>query len=85
MHSTAQARGRALSIVAATSFRRGETKNRPQSFASRKKTVSHRLVERERVWYSPWAGSDPARGRSLSDESLKILFEIHGMSKATDA
>src|SRR5206468_1973145 len=35
--------------VAATSFGRGETKNRSQSFSTRKKTVTHRLVERGRL------------------------------------
>ena len=38
--------GECVIDVAATSFRRGQTKNRSQSLASGKKTVSHRLVER---------------------------------------
>ena len=38
--------GKGVINVAATSFSRGETQNRSQSFASGKKTVSHRLVER---------------------------------------
>ena len=38
--------GKCVVDVAATSLRCGETQNRSQSFTSRKKTVSHRLVER---------------------------------------
>src|SRR5947207_6153815 len=62
--------------IAATSFGGGETKDRPQSFASGKKTVPHRLVERDR--FGARFGQIPIK-RAI-DHFLpgpKILFEIH--------
>ena len=62
--------------VAATGFGGGETKDRPQSLASGKKTVSHRLVERDRFSACFW--QIPIQ-RAI-DHFLpgpKILFEIH--------
>ena len=70
--------GECVVDVAATSFSRGETEDRPQSFASGKKTVPHRLMQRGRF---------RARFRQIPIKravdpflaSPKILFEIHGM------
>jgi len=69
--------GKRVVDVAATGFSRGQTKDRPQSLASGKKTVPHGLVERDRF---------RARFRQIPikravDHFLpgpKILFEIHG-------
>jgi hypothetical protein len=69
--------GKRVVDVAATSFSCGETKDRPQSFASGKKTVPHRLMERDRF---------RTRFRQIPIERAvdhflpgsKILFEIHG-------
>jgi len=70
--------------VAATGFSRGEAKDRPQSFASGKKTVPHRLVERDR--FCARFGQIPIK--SAIDHFLagpKILFEIHRTERMLNA
>ena len=73
--------GKGVIDVAATGFSRGEAKDRSQSFASGKKTVPHRLVER--------AGFVVAFGKIAIKRAVdhflagpKILFEIHGAKVA---
>src|SRR5947208_9016296 len=63
--------------VAATGFGGGETKDRPQSLASGKQTVSHRLVERDRFRACFWQISIQRAVDHFLPGS-KILFEIHG-------
>src|SRR4029453_13601744 len=101
MHSTAQARGSALSMLPrqasaaarqrtgrnrlppaktpyALTFSRGEKEDPPQLFAPGKKTVPHRLMQRDRF---------RARFRQIPIKravdpflaSPKIPFEIHAM------
>ena len=64
--------------VAATSFSRGEAKNRSQSLASGKKTVPHRLVERS-GFRTRFRQITIKRAVDLFLAGPKILFEIHGM------
>jgi hypothetical protein len=63
--------------VATTSFSRGKTKDRPQSFASGKKTVPHRLVERDR-FRTRFRQIPIKRAVDHFLPGSKILFEIHG-------
>jgi hypothetical protein len=63
--------------VAATSFSRGETKNRSQSFTSGKKTVPHRLVERGR-FRTRFGQIAIQCAVDLFLAGPEIFFEIHG-------
>jgi len=69
---------------AATSFRRGQTKNRSQSLTSGKKTVSHRLVERG-GFRTRFRQVAVQRAVDLFLTGPKIFFEVHGMIMAADA
>jgi len=62
--------------VAATSFGRGETKNRSQSFPTSEKTVTHRLVKCYRFRIRPGQIS-VQRSVDLFLASGEIRFEVH--------
>src|SRR6266550_1542281 len=66
--------------VAPTSFSRGETQNRSQSFASGKKTVSHRLVERSGFGLC-FRQITIQRAVDLFLAGPEIFFEIHRMER----
>ena len=78
MHSTAQARGSALSMLPRQASARGETQNRSQSFTSGEKTVPHRLVERS-GFRTRFGQIAIQRAVDLFLASLVDIFEIHGM------
>src|SRR4029077_16929535 len=63
--------------VAATSFSRGETKNRSQSFSACKKTVTHRSVKRGRLRIGLRQISIQS-AVNLSLARSEISFQIHG-------
>jgi hypothetical protein len=62
--------------AAATSFGRGEAKNRSQSFPTSEKTVTHRLVKCCRFRIRPGQIS-VQRAVDLSLAAAKICFQIH--------
>ncbi len=68
---------------AATDFSRGEAKDRPQSFASGKKTVPHRLMERDR-FRTRFRQIPIKRAVDHFLAGPKILFEIHGAEAAAE-
>jgi hypothetical protein len=69
--------------VAATSFSRSQTQNRPQTFAASEQTVAHSAVKRRRL---------PVRLRQIAvqrtvDQLLasdEVAFEIHVAKTATE-
>ncbi len=75
--------GKRIADVATASFSRGETENRPQSFASGKKAVAHGLVEggrfRTRLRQIVVQGTV-----DLFLAGAKIFFEIHRMLIGTE-
>src|SRR4029077_1699633 len=68
--------GKRVIDLAATSFRCGKTKNRSQSFSTRKKTVTHRSVKRGRLRIR--LRQVPVQ-RAIDQllASGKIRFEVH--------
>jgi len=79
-----RARQRKCSVdLAATSFSRSQTQNRPQTFAAGKQTVAHSSVKRRGL---------PIRLRQIAVESAvdqllasdEMVFEIHVAKTATE-
>ena len=66
-----------------TSFRRGETKNRPQPFPASKQTVAHRPVNRRRLDIRP-RQIPIQRAVDQFLASAEMAFEIHVTKTAAE-